>query len=56
MLGNGNTLRIKATKQSKDHVYVKSVSVNGRVLKDNVLSHKDIIGGGEIVFEMHNLY
>ncbi len=51
-LSNGKTLSIKAINQSKENVYVKSVTVNGRILEDNLLSHQDIVNGGELVFEM----
>ncbi len=51
-LENGNTLTITANNQSRENVYVKSVSVNGNILEGNLLSHQDIIRGGEIVFEM----
>ncbi len=51
-LDNGNTLLIIAKNQSIENVYVKSVSINGKVLKGNLLSHKDIMSGGEIIFEM----
>lgn len=55
-LENGKTLTIKANNQSKENVYVKSVTVNGRLLESNLLSHKDIMGGGEIVFEMSSVH
>ena len=51
-LDNGNTLLIKANNQSKNNIYVKSVAVNGTIIQGNLLSHKHIINGGEIVFEM----
>lgn len=51
-LDNGKYLTITAKNQSKENVYVKSVSVNGRKLETMLLSHNDIISGGEIVFEM----
>jgi predicted alpha-1,2-mannosidase len=51
-LNNGKTLLIKAENQSKENIYVKSVSVNGKIINDNLLSHNDITNGGEIVFEM----
>ena len=53
-LNNRKTLTIKATNQSKDNVYVKSVYVNGKEIKGSLLSHNDIINGGEIIFEMVN--
>lgn len=54
-LNSGKTLVIKAINQSKENVYVKSVTVNGKTIKASQLSHNDIINGGEIIFEMiHN--
>jgi predicted alpha-1,2-mannosidase len=51
-LDNGNILTIKANNQSKENVYVTSVSINGQVLENNQIKHSDIINGGELVFEM----
>ena len=53
-LENGKTLTIKANNQSKENVYVQSVSINGRVLENSLLSHQDIMKGGELIFEMSN--
>jgi len=53
-LNNGKTFTITAKNQSHENVYVKRVLVNGRELKGNFLSHRDIINGGNIVFEMSN--
>ncbi|MBN1822306.1 MAG: GH92 family glycosyl hydrolase [Prolixibacteraceae bacterium] len=51
-LKNGKTLIIKANNQSKENVYVKNVSINGRKLDGLNITHQDIINGGEFVFEM----
>ncbi len=53
-LDNGKTLTITAKNQSKENVYVQRVSVNGKTLEGNLLSHNDIMNGGEIIFEMSN--
>jgi predicted alpha-1,2-mannosidase len=53
-LDNGKTLTIKANNQSKENVYVNSVSINGKLLANNLISHQDIMSGGELVFEMSN--
>ncbi|WP_339916870.1 GH92 family glycosyl hydrolase [Yeosuana marina] len=53
-LDNGKTLTIIAKNQAKDNVYVKSVSVNGKTISGYLLSHQDIINGGNIIFEMSN--
>jgi predicted alpha-1,2-mannosidase len=55
-LDNGKTLTIKANNQSKQNVYVQSVSVNGKKLEGTLLSHQDIMNGGEIIFEMSDKY
>ncbi len=53
-LRNGKTLNIIAKNQSSDNFYVKSVSINGEKIQGNIITHKDIIDGGELVFEMSN--
>lgn len=55
-LDNGKTLTIKANNQSKQNMYVQSVSVNGKKLEGTLLSHQDIMNGGEIIFEMSDKY
>jgi putative alpha-1,2-mannosidase len=47
-------LRIVVNNQSKENVYVKSVLINGKVLKGAILKHNDIMNGGTIIFEMSN--
>jgi len=51
-LDNGKELVIKAKNQRKENVYVKSVSINGKKLTGTLLSHQDIMNGGEIIFVM----
>jgi predicted alpha-1,2-mannosidase len=51
-LSNGKTLSIKAINQNLEHVYVKNVSINGKIIEGTSLSHHEIIIGGEIIFEM----
>ena len=53
-LANGKDLTIIAKNQSTENVYVKSVTVNGVKLKGTVLSHPEMMKGGEIIFEMSN--
>jgi len=53
-LENGKTLSITANNQSKDNVYVKSISINGKLIEGTSISHKDIMNGGKIIFEMSN--
>lgn len=51
-LGNGKTLTIIAENQSPENVYVQDVSLNGKTIKGNLISHHDLMEGGELVFEM----
>ena len=51
-LGNGNSLKIVAKNQSAKNVYVKSVSVDGKKLDRNYLTHDEVTNSKEIVFEM----
>ena len=53
-LENGKTLNIRANNQSKENVYVHNVFVNGKSIEGALLSHQDIINGGEVIFEMSN--
>ncbi|ARV06168.1 sugar hydrolase [Polaribacter sp. SA4-10] len=53
-LENGNTLMISAENQSKENVYVKSLSINGKVIDRNYILHDEIMNGGEFVFKMSN--
>ena len=53
-LENGKDLSIIANNQSKENIYVKSVTVNGIAIKENLISHTDIENGGTLIFEMTN--
>jgi predicted alpha-1,2-mannosidase len=53
-LENGKTLNIEAIDQGSKNVYVKSVSVNGRTIDRNYLTHAEIMAGGKIVFQMQD--
>lgn len=53
-LDNGKTLKIVALNQSKENIYVKRVSINGKLLDNFTLHHKDLMSGGKLVFEMSN--
>jgi len=51
-LQDGRRLLIKAVDISKQNKYVKEVSFNGRVIKDNLISHQELMKGGTLVFKM----
>ena len=47
-----NTFTIIARNLSRENKYVKSVTLNGRPVADWRIRHRDIMRGGELVFEM----
>lgn len=51
-LENGKDLMIKAKNQSKENVFVKSITLNGKKIDGFLIHHNDLMGGGELVFEM----
>lgn len=51
-LENGKTFSVVANGLSKDCRRVKSVTFNGRPLKDGKLGYAEIMSGGELAFEM----
>ena len=51
-LDEGTSLIITARNLSDKHIYVQSVSLNGRKLDQLSLKHSDLVAGGELVFVM----
>jgi putative alpha-1,2-mannosidase len=51
-LDNINSVKIIAKNQSAKNVFVKSVSVDGKKLDRNYLTHDEVTKSREIVFEM----
>ena len=51
-LENGKTFSVRTINQADDHVYVASVSLNGKPLEGFTLSHRDIMAGGVLEFKM----
>ncbi|MCG8474893.1 MAG: GH92 family glycosyl hydrolase [Cytophagales bacterium] len=51
-LNSGKELIIKASKVSKDNIYIQRVTVNGKPYTKSFFTHKMLEKGGEIVFEM----
>ena len=50
-LPGGRTLSVVAKNLSKENMFVKSATFNGKPV-DKTISHADIMAGGELVFEM----
>lgn len=53
-LENGNTLVIIAKNQSKENVYVSSLTINGEKIDRNYILHEELMNSGEIIFTMSN--
>ena len=51
-LENSKTFVVKARGVSPRNFYVQSARLNGRTHAESYLTHADIMGGGEIVYEM----
>ena len=51
-LENGKSFTIKAANVSDKNIYVKSVKLNGKPLKQTFFAHSDIMNGGTLEFEM----
>jgi len=51
-VGNGKRLHIVAHGAEAGNFYIRSARLNGRLLHRTYLLHSEIVGGGELVFEM----
>ena len=50
--GHGHSLKITVQNQSEKNKYVKSLSINGKLINGTAIKHSDIMNGGELVFVM----
>lgn len=53
-LENGKKFIIDAPANDKDHVYIQSATLNGKVYTKNFINHSDLIKGGVLKLEMSN--
>ncbi len=51
-VNNNGVFRILVKNNSPENKYVKRILLNGKTLDTPFISHKDIVGGGKLVFEM----
>jgi predicted alpha-1,2-mannosidase len=51
-LENGKSFVIKARRASKINSYIQSATLNGRPYSKSFITHKDLMAGGELIFEM----
>ena len=50
-LATGKTFKISVRIYNKDHFYVKSVTLNGKPLNRNWLTHEELTSGGNLIIE-----
>ena len=55
-LENGKTFEIEVKNQSDKNVFVKSISLNGKPLRNYTINHSQITNGGKMIFTMSNKY
>jgi putative alpha-1,2-mannosidase len=48
----GGVFTIERKGYSSDNRYIQSITLNGKTLERNYLTHDEIIAGGELVFTM----
>lgn len=51
-LENGKTFTVTALDNSNDNIYIQSMSLNGKTIQRNHITHKEIMAGGTLVFKM----
>ncbi len=51
-LPNGRTLTIRAPGLDEQHIYVRSVTLNGKMVDGSFITHEQLMEGGELVFRM----
>jgi len=51
-LAGGKMLTVRANKLSDKNIYIQSVMLNGKPVLSPTLLHRDLVTGGELVFEM----
>ncbi|AZQ64544.1 glycoside hydrolase family 92 protein [Flammeovirga pectinis] len=49
---NGKVFKVEAKNVSKKNIYIKSVTLNGKALDRLYITHKEIMTGGTLTFEM----
>ena len=50
-LATGKTFKISVRNYNKEHFYVKSVTLNGKPLNRNWLTHEELTSGGNLIIE-----
>ena len=53
-MDNGKKICVKAVKNTPDACYIKSVSINGKVLDRGWIYHREIAEGATLIYELTN--
>jgi len=51
-LENGKTFAVKAKNNNSENIYIQSITLNGKEIDRNYITHKEIIEGGNLLFTM----
>ena len=51
-LSDGKIFEIEANRASSENKYIQSAQINGKPFNSTRLSHKDVVNGGKLIFEM----
>ena len=51
-LEKGNSLVIRAMNNSSENKFIQTVTLNGKILDQNGITHEQLVAGGELIFEM----
>ncbi len=51
-LENGKKFTIVAKNNSKENIYIQDATLNGNLLKNNLITYKNLLDGGKLVFKM----
>jgi len=51
-LENGKTFNVKAIHNNAENIYIQSVTLNGKTINRNYITHKEIMNGGTLEFTM----
>jgi putative alpha-1,2-mannosidase len=53
-LANGRTFKVTTKNVSTKNIYIDNIILNGTELDRNYIYHKEIMNGGELIFEMNS--
>lgn len=51
-VGNGRKFNVTANNNSEENIYIQSATLNGKPYTKSFITYKDIMSGGDLIFEM----